>query len=134
MRILVCGSRNFGNPSIIGKPKEVFLKEYKFIYYTLDQVRDEFITQDLFLMTGGANGVDMVAINWAESKGLDWKVYPADWERWGKSAGPIRNKQMLDDGRPDLVIAFSGGHGTNNMIDQAKAAGITVRKISYTAS
>jgi hypothetical protein len=57
--------------------------------------------------------------------------FPADWGTFGKRAGPIRNKQMLEEGKPDLVIAFWDGNspGTKNMIDQAQAKGISVKVI-----
>ncbi|MEM9912925.1 MAG: hypothetical protein AAF922_19365 [Pseudomonadota bacterium] len=44
----------------------------------------------------------------------------------GRAAGPIRNKEMLDEGCPDLVVAFPGGRGTANMVKQAQAAGVEV--------
>jgi DNA-binding MurR/RpiR family transcriptional regulator len=59
--------------------------------------------------------------------------YPADWEAYGKAAGPIRNQRMLDEGKPDLVIAFSDlptTSGTYDMIKRAKAAGIPVYLVS----
>jgi hypothetical protein len=54
------------------------------------------------------------------------KPYPADWDKYGKAAGPIRNKQMLDEGNPEKVIAFrfKNSRGTQNMINQAEKAGI----------
>jgi hypothetical protein len=56
--------------------------------------------------------------------------FPADWETYGKAAGPIRNTQMLTEGNPDMVAAFhndiSKSKGTKNMIVQAKKAGIKV--------
>lgn len=54
--------------------------------------------------------------------------FPADWERNGRAAGPIRNRQMLD-GKPDLVIAFPGGKGTADMVAEAKRRGIAVREV-----
>lgn len=47
----------------------------------------------------------------------------------GKAAGPIRNQRMLDDGKPDRVLAFPGGRGTANMVKLAKAAGVPVHEI-----
>ena len=44
----------------------------------------------------------------------------AQWTKYGKSAGPIRNAEMLRFGKPQLVVAFPGGDGTENMIGQAK--------------
>jgi len=60
---------------------------------------------------------------------LDIKCYPALWEVHGKSAGFIRNKLMLEDGQPELVIAFPGGRGTSNMVSLAESAGVEV--VSY---
>ena len=50
--------------------------------------------------------------------------------RLGRKAGPIRNQRMLDEGKPDLVVAFPGGKGTNGMIDLARNAGVRVILVS----
>jgi hypothetical protein len=55
-------------------------------------------------------------------------VYKAEWDKHGRAAGPIRNQQMLDDGKPDLVLAFAGGRGTDDMCRRAREAGIEVRR------
>jgi UDP-N-acetylmuramoylalanine-D-glutamate ligase len=57
------------------------------------------------------------------------ETYEADWDTHGKAAGPIRNKRMLDEGKPDLVVAFPGGRGTANMISQARKAGVEVIEV-----
>ena len=49
----------------------------------------------------------------------------------GRSAGPIRNQAMLDEGRPDLVVAFPGHHGTADIVRRARAAGIKVRQPGF---
>ena len=56
------------------------------------------------------------------------ETYPADWDRHGKSAGPIRNRQMLAEGHPDLVVAFPDtvSRGTWDMIGAARHAGVKV--------
>lgn len=80
-------------------------------------------------MQGGAKGVDTFAREWAVTyPAIKRWVAKADWDRYGKSAGPIRNKRMLDWG-PDLVVAFPGGKGTANMIKQAEDAGVKVIKV-----
>ena len=54
--------------------------------------------------------------------------YVADWATHGKKAGPLRNQRMIDEGHPDLVIAFPGGKGTDDMTRRALAAGVaTIR-------
>jgi hypothetical protein len=76
------------------------------------------------LIAGGARGADTLAEEWAKAQGIQCEVYMADWEGLGRKAGPIRNQQMLDEGKPDLVIAFPGGRGTADMVRRAREAGV----------
>lgn len=112
MRILVCGGRDSGDFEI-----PVFIE-------TLNKLKPSVI------ISGKARGFDMLAENYANVYGVEFEGYPADWEKYGKKAGYLRNKQMLDEGKPDLVIAFPGGKGTANMVKLAKEAGVEVREIS----
>jgi hypothetical protein len=61
----------------------------------------------------------------AREKGVQVIARPADWRRYGRAAGPIRNKEMLAH-RPQLAVAFPGGTGTADMVGKAKAAGLDV--------
>jgi hypothetical protein len=81
------------------------------------------------IIYGGAYGADRLAREWAEEHCLGSECYPADWTKYGRAAGPIRNKQMLVEGKPDLVVAFPGGPGTADMVRQARAAGIRVIEV-----
>ena len=113
LNVLVCGGRDFSNTA------KLFIE--------LDRLHKE---QGFYcLIHGAANGADTLAGKWAEINNIAVRAFPADWKRYGKSAGPIRNRQMLEDGRPDLVIAFRGGDGTQNMINQAKRRGVKVVQI-----
>jgi hypothetical protein len=78
------------------------------------------------MLVGDARGVDALALRWARVKGVSSIVYPADWKKHGKAAGPIRNAEMVSDG--DLLIAFWDGfsRGTKNTIDLARQKGIPV--------
>ena len=66
---------------------------------------------------------------WARKHRIDNLKFAADWATNGKAAGPIRNRKMLTEGRPDLVVAFPGGRGTADMIAQSKAAGVRVVEV-----
>ena len=112
MRVLVCGGRDFDDALTL----ELWLEEVHI---------ERGIT---LLIEGGARGADYMARKFAEGRGIPVKTFQADWKRHGKAAGAIRNKQMLDDGSPNLVVAFDGGRGTANMVQQAQAAGIEVLK------
>ena len=82
----------------------------------LDARRDEIIH-------GGAPGVDTIAGDLAGAMCFKVTPFPADWKRYGLGAGPIRNRQMIVDGRAELVVAFHenlmASKGTANMIMQA---------------
>ena len=68
------------------------------------------------LIEGEARGADSLCRQWAEARGIPVEKYPAKWDEHGKRAGPIRNQQMIDEGRPDAGVAFPGGFGTADMI------------------
>ena len=100
MRVLVCGGREYTNR--------------KYIYTFLDAQHLEYNFD--ILVEGDAIGVDRIAGDWAGSRGVDLIKCPANWNKYGDSAGPRRNKFMLDLFQPNIVIAFDGGTGTNDMI------------------
>ena len=69
-------------------------------------------------------GADQLAGAWTDAHGVEHRQFPADWKILGRKAGPILNKQMLGEGKPDLVVAFAGTSGTLNMCRQIKVAGV----------
>ncbi len=77
---------------------------------------------------GGARGADTLAGLAAQELGIPCRVYPADWNKHGRAAGIIRNTEMLEQEKPDLVVAFWDGtsRGTKHMIDAARRAGYRV--------
>lgn len=78
------------------------------------------------LIHGAAKGADTLAARWAADHAVAVEPYPADWARHSRGAGMVRNRQMLTEGRPDLVVAFPGGKGTANMVALARKAGVEV--------
>lgn len=126
MRVLVCGSRTFSD-------RELFNR-------TLDEVHGGEPTRNIrTLIHGGARGADSMCWGWVLSRNhgccnerqLGCDQYLADWDKHGKAAGIIRNTEMLEKGKPDLVIAFWDGKspGTKNMISQAEKAGVPVKVV-----
>lgn len=115
MRILVCGGREYNDIPTLAK--------------TLDALWGPDYLDAPTIISGEAKGADSLAKQYAFDCGLDYEGYPADWKKHGKAAGPVRNQQMLDEGKPDLVVAFRGGVGTADMVRRAKKAGVEVREI-----
>lgn len=85
---------------------------------------------ELVVVSGGARGADMLAKSSCIALGIEHREILADWVGHGRAAGPIRNQQMLDEGKPDLVVAFPGGTGTADMVRRAKAAGVRVIEVT----
>jgi hypothetical protein len=78
------------------------------------------------VIDGEARGADRMPGGWACRRGIENIKFRAEWEKLGRKAGPIRNQSMLDEGRPDVVVAFPGGRGTADMVRRARAAGVEV--------
>ena len=81
------------------------------------------------LINGASRGADRMATNWARSRGVPFREYPALWDTHGKSAGYRRNEKMIRDGKPAVVIAFAGGVGTQHQTEIALKAGIKVIQV-----
>ena len=107
MKILVCGGRMYSDAICV------------------DQVLKRIAPTEI--ICGGATGADELARQWAYAYRIDHHVYYAQWDKYGKAAGPLRNQWMLDDGRPEYVVAFPGGTGTADMMLRAERAGLTVQ-------
>lgn len=112
MRVLVTGGRSYGSTGTF--------------YDTLDFIDPTKLEE---VICGGATGADALAIQWAMHRKVNFRVFYAKWDEHGKGAGPIRNQQMLDETKPDLVIAFPGGTGTADMVKRAGDAGVEVVKV-----
>ena len=125
MRVLVCGDRKWDDKKFINK----ILWEY---YHIAQELEDDFV-----VIHGAAKGADSIAGEIAREQGVKEFVFPAKWEKHGKAAGPIRNQQMLDEGKPNLVLAFHDdiekSKGTRDMINKAKRAGIETRVYSHSS-
>lgn len=68
------------------------------------------------VIQGGARGADDLGRRWAENRGVPVIEMRANWQRYGKRAGPMRNAWMLRFCRPDYVVAFPGSAGTAHMV------------------
>ncbi len=120
LTVLVTGGRDFSDR------KRVFDK-LNAIHHAKKNGRR---TQRIVLIVhGGARGADAIAGLWAAKAGVICKVYPADWGKWDRAAGPIRNEQMLREEDVNLVVAFPGNNGTAHMVNIALAAGIEIHKV-----
>lgn len=78
------------------------------------------------VISGGATGVDSLGERYAKEKHLPLEVYPAEWKKYGTSAGPIRNRKMAENAQQLIALWDGKSIGTKNMIDTAKELNLTV--------
>jgi hypothetical protein len=122
-RILVCGGRTWGYTECSGYTK----KDPKEFNLALDILKS---LEPTVVISGGAKGADELGPLLAGVIGCKSLVYLANWKQYENAAGPIRNQQMLDEGKPDIVVAFPGGTGTADMVRRARKAGVVVIEVT----
>ena len=116
-KVLICGGRDFNDYNLLSS------------YLVELFVKSPLVTEDVTIISGHARGADKLGERFANANGCNLLIFPADWGKYKKAAGPIRNQQMIDEGKPDLVVAFPGGRGTQDMIKRAKRYGIEVVEV-----
>lgn len=103
MKVIIAGSRNITSFAVV----EAAIKQSGFE-----------ITE---VVSGRCRGVDLLGEDWAKRNGIPVKPFPADWDKHGKSAGPIRNMQMAEYAEALIAIPKAHSKGTKDMIRRAEA-------------
>lgn len=106
MNIIIAGNRDFN--------------DYETLKKSCDKVIKNLNTQEsITIISGGSTGADRLGERYAQEKGYDIKIFYADWDKYGKPAGPIRNQSMIDIA--DILIAFwdKKSKGTRDILDKA---------------
>jgi Protein of unknown function (DUF2493). len=115
MKVIIAGGRKFNDYSLLSSVCDHMLQNQ----------------EEIEIVSGTAGGADRLGERYAEEKGYKLTKFPADWEKFGKGAGYIRNKQMAE--YADALIVFWDGEssGTKHMINLAKKEGIKVKIVRY---
>lgn len=114
----IVGSRGFNDKELFSQTMNKFLD-----VYPLETIEN--------VVSGGAAGADTMGAQWAEMKGIETKIFLPEWKKYGKSAGIIRNGEIVE--ASDVLLAFWDGKspGTKNSIDRAKKKGIPYYIIEF---
>ena len=126
-KVAVVGSRDFNDYELL---KSTLFDYFKCPYCDIIHMEDIYYN-DNEIISGGARGVDSLAEQFAKEYGFQTKIYQAEWDKYGKSAGYIRNQYIIADST--IVFAFWDGKskGTNHSIELAKKMNKELRIIMY---
>ena len=120
-KLIIAGTRSFNNYEMLRDAVfAALLEQARWTYGFSAEI-----------VSGGAPGADTLAVTLATAHKWPFKIFPADWEKHGRAAGPIRNKQMAK--YADMAIVFWDGksRGAQNMIQQMREAGKPVQVVIY---
>lgn len=120
-KVIIAGSRGFSNYKLLKEKCNEYLREKRKEY-------------NIIIISGGARGTDTLGEKYAQEEGFSLEVFPANWNKFGKSAGFRRNEQMAEVA--DALIAFWDGksHGTKHMIEIMENKKLLVRVVNYETS
>lgn len=113
-KVVIGGCRSYDN-------YDVFCK---FVDMCLSRIKN---TEKITIISGHCSGVDLMAEKYAKQNRYSLEIYPAEWKKYGKSAGPRRNKVMVE--KANYVIAFwdNKSRGTRNLIEIANKLNKPIR-------
>ncbi len=115
MRLIIAGSRGFADENLL----------WDVMYEWLGNDRPEVV------ISGTARGADSMGESWAENKGVKVERYPAEWDKYGKSAGYRRNELMARKASHLLVFWDGWSRGAKHMIDIGEREGLNVKVVRY---
>lgn len=111
MKVIIAGSRNFHKSKVV----------YQFVN---DKVKGGLKIEQV--LCGCARGVDEIGRQWALDNNVPVKEFPADWNKYGRAAGHIRNSQMVKEADALIAVWDGKSRGTKDTIDKAETKGIPV--------
>ena len=117
-KTIIAGGRDFMDYNLLKEKTNKILQEKK-------------VTHKIVIISGCARGADTLGLRYASENAFDVEEYPAEWDKYGKKAGYVRNVKMAENA--DALIAFWDGKskGTKHMIDIAAERNLPIRVIRY---
>lgn len=120
-KLIVAGTRSFNDYELLRSViAQLFMKRHCWIIDWNEEI-----------VSGGAPGADTLAVRYATETGIPFKVFPADWKKYGRSAGPRHNRQMAEYADAAIVFWDGKSRGTQNMIQQMRELGKPVEVVIY---
>jgi hypothetical protein len=111
-KLIIAGSREFNNYSFLKDKIDFLLKN---------------VVEDVEIVSGAARGADTLGEQYARENNLNVKLFPADWKKYGNSAGFIRNEEMANYANACVVFWMNNSKGTKHMIDLSQKHNLKLR-------
>lgn len=118
-RLIIAGSRTFNNYELL-KEKVLFFLQNKLNF-----------REQIIILSGRANGSDKLGEKFAFEHNFNVELYPADWDNKGKSAGYIRNIEMINNADAAIVFWDGKSKGTEHLIKNCKKRNIPIRIVYF---
>ena len=115
LKIAVAGSRSFNNYELLKEKLDFYIGSNK----------------DVEIVSGTARGADRLGERYAREKGFPVKRFPADWEKYGKRAGYLRNEEMAKYSSHAVIFWDGSSRGTASMIELCKKYGLNYRVVRF---
>lgn len=115
MKVIIAGSRDFN--------------DYELLKRKCDKILSNSLDKEITIISGGARGADNLGEKYAKEKGYKVKIYKADWTKYGKKAGYLRNREMGENATHLIAFPMGESRGTRSMIDIAKQMKLGVRVV-----
>lgn len=119
IKLIIAGGRDFNDYPLLQLETRKFLVEHNFN------------PKELIIVSGNAKGADMLGERFAHQYKFNLQIFPADWNQFGKSAGPIRNEEMAKFGTHLLLFWDGQSRGSKNMLENAQKYELTYKIIKY---
>lgn len=112
-KVIIAGSRSFA--------------DYEKLKSVCDSILPNLYSEPrISILSGTSSGSDSLGERYAKERGYTLNRYPADWKRYGKAAGPIRNRQMVKEADAAIIFWDGQSRGTKNLIEEANRHGLKV--------
>ena len=116
-KVIIAGGRDFNDYELLKNKCDYYLSN-------LDN-------PEIVIISGAARGADSLGEKYAKERGYEIDSHPADWDKYGKSAGYRRNKEMVDIASAAICFWDGKSKGTKHMIESAKDKGLKIRVYNY---
>ena len=114
--VIIAGGRDFNDYELLKKKCDYYL---------------QFVEDNICIISGAARGADTLGEKYAKERGYKIDSHPADWDKYGKKAGYIRNKEMVDIASAAICFWDGQSKGTKHTIDLCKEKNIPIKIVKY---